>query len=308
MIEKSVSRIFKKIKIWGKGVVIFPVLLLLISCSKKEEITYRVVGKNGKAIYLDKKTPIANRQYTNTSKNASFTGNDVNGSTATNQSANSVENDNFRDLPIASSSAYSLESVIDRSYGYGDISTNAARHIDEVKQRRSIDNFDNLPQSLFIVDREKLTKSMENGSTGVAKKNLGKQSSSNKLIQVNSDDGKNYNKRTATGGGNKNTSRNGDYFQITPDMHIPKALAPESMKGGKMFFVQLGFFVNHNRAVKLRDKFRDLERIRIIETKNNSGDVMYKVVVGAYKTRSDAEIVTNLVKGRRHEDVYIFQQ
>lgn len=249
--------------------------IFISSCSHKEETTYRIVGKNGKAIYLDKKVPASNKKYM---KN-NIEKNDLNENTNYSNNNNevvAVNKNTNENLNIIDSNAYTLSSVMDETMQYSNDTINSpAQNISSKSKHKTITDFDYIPKSYFALDEKKIA----------ATNNLKK-----KQNIVNND--------TSRMQKDKNNSKK----STIDETHLT------TFMNGKLYYVQLGFFVSKNRAVKLKNDFSDINNIKIIESKNNNGDCIYKVIVGGFKNRKDAEDIAKIVKNRGHEDVYIFQK
>lgn len=254
----------------------FFIFLFLSSCSNKEETTYRIVGKNGKAIYLEKKVPVSNKKYVKSNpekNNINENSNNLNDKNKMVTINNNISEDSNN---IVDSSAYTLSSVMDETIQYNSDNMNSsAQNITNKSKHKIITDFDHIPKSFFALDEKKIA------SANNIKKKQNIVNNDVSKIQKN----KNNSKLTTI-----------NETQLT------------AFIDSKLYYIQLGFFVSKDRAIKLKNDFSDIKNIKIIESKNNNGDSIYKVIVGGFKNRKDADNIVKMIKNRGHEDVYIFQK
>lgn len=126
----------------------FFILSLLISCTNRET-GYRLVGKNGRVIYLEKKRPTFNEQKLKEKKQKTEDSNvKVMSNVGNNNKIVRVNEDNNIDKNlILDSNAYSLKSVVDTMVSNKDINA-VARTIEKKQGPKTIRDF-KIPDSYF---------------------------------------------------------------------------------------------------------------------------------------------------------------
>jgi cell division protein FtsN len=134
------------------------VWLVLASCQqKKSNSSYRIVGRDGKVIYVEKKVPKFNREYL--AKKKSDGGEDGSQTRASQEgyaggkgTASNVAS--VGASKMLASSAYSLRSVMDGTVSQDSSLESSAEDLGRMKNTRTIIDFDYLPSSYFSDDRD----------------------------------------------------------------------------------------------------------------------------------------------------------
>ncbi|MDR1494525.1 MAG: SPOR domain-containing protein [Rickettsiales bacterium] len=141
--------------------------LSLVSCEqKKENSFYRIVGKNGKAIYIEKKVPKLNEEYLARKKAGKKNNGQLQAGVDSKKygKGEGVTNGKMPVNPEIPSSAYSLRSVMDGTISYDSNLESSAEDLDRVKNSKTIVDFDYLPHNYFSDDRS-ITESRNRIST-----------------------------------------------------------------------------------------------------------------------------------------------
>ncbi|MDR2760721.1 MAG: SPOR domain-containing protein [Rickettsiales bacterium] len=223
---------------------------------------YRLVGKDGKVIYFEKKRPQFNEeQIKKQTDEKTKKLQKVNDDETVKKPVNAGENEDKAPLD---SSAYSLKSVMDNMIKNEDI--NALAKKINVSQGKTIGDFDHIPDSFFenVPDGERLT-----------------------------------------------VKQNQNFYQSKKiekrrDVDELKVGASPSLVKNK-YYLQLGSFKSREKAEKLLEKTKGMgETVRkVIESKRNDS-TFYRVVIGAYNSKSEAQSAREKIIAGGHADVFVF--
>lgn len=316
------------------------VLILLTSCIPARHTSYRVLNRNGKVVYFeDKKTPIYNNNIKNNKEEMQEITNITKKAKQQNQTTSKIPDDLVLD-----SSAYTLRSVVDTIVKDDDIEK-LAKSLEKTKKPKTISDF-NIPEYYFnsnVPTREELEKNKQQIiEINQQKKNNGffakiaswfkgdndikpvnnteekyilnnttatNSTTINKpIFNKNQKTGKSQNKYT----GNDNelvvksrtkTSNQKNYTLTTSKTNnTPKT----QLEKGK-FYIQLGAFKDKKNATKLLDKFNDVGTYhKAIENNTKNGNI-YKVVIGTFNSKAEAEKEMEKILDRGHFDCYVFK-
>lgn len=121
-------------------------ILLVISCSKDTKTSYRLVGKDGKVIYIDTREGQNGSRTRKSFQDTEHIENKAKTKAVNdNESIKQVEN---KKIPLISS-AYTLDSVIDKDVKY-DVGVNDSfENIRKNKKHKTISDFESIPSSYF---------------------------------------------------------------------------------------------------------------------------------------------------------------
>ncbi|MDR2777235.1 MAG: SPOR domain-containing protein [Rickettsiales bacterium] len=265
----------------GNKLIILSLLLFsMVSCRQKKEkvnSSYRIVGKNGKVIYFDKRTPRMNEEYLAKKKDAAGTGGDKNNQLGVTEKENPTVGKKLpeKNGKILASSAYSLRSVMDGTIINKEQESNiesSAEDLGRMKSSRTIGDFDYLPRNYFSDDRQILEMKAK--------------------IKMNS--GK---------------------TEIVPPVGLPPAetakakILSKPKNNSKLYYVQLGLFRDRNNAEELFKKFAPLvPSLKIRENTTEKGKNAYKVIAGGFSTRVDLEETMKKIQDNGHGETYTFRE
>ncbi len=253
---------------------IIPILFLAASCSKDVKTTYRIVGKDGKVIYIDTRgsedIDRTRKQFQNPEKRQSSSKTEIKNvnENKTIKQAEKIE------TPLIESSAYTLDSVMDKSVTKYDPSTNSEsfKEISSNKKRKTISDFDNMHLPYFndgaVEDTTINTKVMNSGKTVIGKVTTTTATMAKKSKNNTSNDG---------------VSKAGYYLQI-------------------------GLFSDRKKALNLKGKFSKIYNFDIVEVENKKGEVLYKVITKPLASESEADKISKEIKKAGHNDVFVFKK
>lgn len=242
--------------------------MLVVSCSRDIKTTYRIVGKDGKVMYIDTRGP---ENVDKTRKNFQ--------NPKEEQLSNKLEIENINkksttirrvketEISPVTSSAYTLDSVMDRNsmrYNYN-TDNSSFKNINSSTKRKSISDFDSMHLPYFndIIP-------IESSGTGKSVKVVNKIPSNKTINRTNN-------------ASSSNLAETGYYLQI-------------------------GLFYDRNKALNLKNKFSKIYNFDIAEVENKKGEVLYKVITKVLATESEAKKISEKVKKTGHNDVFIFKK
>jgi cell division septation protein DedD len=255
--------------------IIFSLILGLglVSCEQRgatkatNSTSYRIVGKNGKAIYIEKKVPKLNEGYI-ARKEAQKKENSQLPALSSKKSTDLETRKSTLHPDLAASNAYSLRSVMDGTAGYDSNLESAAEDLSRVKNSKTITDFDYLPRNYFSDDRT----SRESPSADRAK-------------DVESSNG------------------------AAKPQPKPSPKAPRPEPGGRLYYVQLGLFVDRSNAEKLVEKFEFLvPDLEIRRGKTSKGKESYRVRGGGFASRAEMDRTVEQLRKHGHTDIYTFRE
>lgn len=114
-------------------------ILVLSSCISNKNTSYRVVNKNGKVVYFERKKPLLNNNIISNTQELTNIQN-INKKIKNTKEVEKINNDKIDDNLILGSSAYTLKSVVDNVVKEEDISY-IAKQIDKNKKTKTIQDF-----------------------------------------------------------------------------------------------------------------------------------------------------------------------
>jgi cell division septation protein DedD len=341
-------------KIYFYLLAVLPVFILW-GCSKDIEQdlstpSYRIVGKDGKAIYIDRKRPKLNEDYITKKKmeeSGSETQNIRKNSRPSNQRKNIVEDANV--LSSRNSSAYTTKSVIDDINSNNDLES-FAENLKRGKSNKTITDFDYLPSHYFTDDRKSGNTPKE---TAVIGDHASKNKNSNKVAELAESKAASTDNFMAGDYGVKNLAVEHSIKAIEP-VKAKKAmriLAEKKYEAGQtvdtektgfrdnkpadnsmaiqnleaktteevtnlaeapdriMYYVQLGMFLDENRANALLDKFKDrLPNLRVEKGTTSGGQAIHKVLVGGFSDKNDLNKIVEQISDMGHREIYVFKK
>jgi cell division septation protein DedD len=334
---------------------------LLCGCAKdvgqqnSDTPSYRIVGKDGKAIYIERKRPKLNEDYI--AKKKMEEGSEETQNARENNRRSSrysrVAVGGANALSKRDSSAYSTKSVIDDINEDNDLES-FAENLKRGKSNRTITDFDYLPQHYFTDDRKNEgTKEGAKGeiigvNSGSSKnddvarksppgpkiiaadnfvardygvKNLAlehsrkvaestkvrevirvvKKSESKKLPPVETEKVTAVTRQLEDSGVDQKSGVNAKTGETDSPAETPSA--------GVLYYVQLGTFLDKNRADTLLSKFQDtLPDLRIEEGKTNGGQLVHKVLIGGFSDKDDLNKVIKQISDMGHREIYVFKK
>lgn len=127
-------------------------ILILSSCISNKNTSYRVVNKNGKVVYFERKKPLLNNNIISNTQELTNIQN-INKKIKNTKEVEKINNDKIDDNLILGSSAYTLKSVVDNVVKEEDISY-IAKQIDKNKKAKTIQDF-TIPEYYFNDDVNK---------------------------------------------------------------------------------------------------------------------------------------------------------
>jgi cell division protein FtsN len=229
---------------------------------------YRLVGKDGKVIYFEKKRPQFNEEQLK--KNSSNKKLETAKLKDVNENIDKKKEEeqrkrNTKNTATLDSSAYTLRSVMDNIVKNEDINA-MAKSIEALPTGKSIKDFENIPDMYFenVPNNERLTvKQNQNFLTAR------KIDSQRKLDEANTE-------------------------------------LSTSLTRNK-YYLQLGSFRSKAKAEKLLNKYADVGKIRqVVESKSGSS-ILYRAVIGTFDTNLEASGVKNKLIEKGHTDVFVFK-
>ena len=126
--------------------------MTLTSCISSKNTSYRVVNKNGKVVYFERKKPIYNNEIISNKQELTNIQN-INKKVKNTKEIEKINNDKIDNNLILGSSAYTLKSVVDNVVKEEDISY-VAKKIDKTKKTKTIQDFA-IPEYYFNDDINK---------------------------------------------------------------------------------------------------------------------------------------------------------
>jgi cell division septation protein DedD len=247
----------------------------MISCEQKNtNSSYRIVGKNGKAIYIDRRVPKLNEEYLAKKNSAKKSGQkpqqQTDGDTVSSTPFDRIGKstvDGGRPTPpeskIIPSSAYNIKSVIDNDTDYENATALSVNNVDTVKNAKTIEDFGNLPRNYFSDDRQ-----------------------SPKILSKSKYEDKN-----------------------TPKTTVNSKPQSKITEGKGLYYVQLGLFVNKNNAEELFEKFVSaVPTLKIRNSKTKNGKNSYIVIAGGFSSRADLEETIKKIQSGGHREIYTFKE
>jgi cell division protein FtsN len=229
---------------------------------------YRLVGKDGKVIYFEKKRPQFNEeQLKKNSPNKKLETaklESVNGNVDKKKAGEQSKTDP-KDTTILDSSAYTLRSVMDNIVKNEDINA-MAKSIEASTTGKSIKDFENIPDTYFenVPDNERLTVKQ------------------------------NQNFLTA-----KKIDNQRKFFEMNTELST-------SLVRNK-YYLQLGSFRSKIKAEKVLNKYADVGGNRQVVEGKNGGLIFYRAIIGTFNTNLEASNVKNKLIERGHTDVFVFK-
>ena len=124
---------------------IFFILFITISCSKDTKTTYRIVGKDGKVMYIDTRDRDRTRKSFKSTNEEQIKNKPEIEKINKNKIIKQIEE---KKIPLISS-AYTLDSVIDKDVKYDVGINDSFKDISSNKKRKTITDFDNIQSSYF---------------------------------------------------------------------------------------------------------------------------------------------------------------
>lgn len=244
------------------------ILLFTASCSKETKTTYRIVGKDGRVMYIDTRDPDSIDKTRKSLKNQTKDLNDKQLSLVNNYDTTKQTKDTKSPLI---SNAYTLNSVMDKNVKY-DVGTNSSfKDIGSEKKQKTIKDFDGIDLPYFNeVDY----------NINIAKKPISNGTNTNKAA-VNA--------------------------RVTAVQGIKASVLSDGLKDSG-YYLQIGMFSDKNKALALKNKFSKIYNFDIIEVKNKDNKPLYKVVTKALSSESDVDKVSEKVKKVGHNDIFIFKK
>ncbi|MDR0572057.1 MAG: SPOR domain-containing protein [Rickettsiales bacterium] len=252
---------------------LFFFLLALVSCVSRKtnaKSGYRLVGKDGKVIYFEKKRSQFNeeqlKKQTDVKKDKNATSKKlekVNNSEAVKQTKESL---NKKEEILADSSAYSLRSVMDNIVKNDDINT-IAKKVENSPKSKSIKDFDDIPDVYFenTPDAERLT--VKQNENYLLAKKVAKQ--------------------------NKNSA-----IKTEPESSLIK----------NKYYLQIGSFKSRGKAERLLNRSKSFgSQSQIVESKMKDFSIMYKVLLGPFNTNTEANSVKKKVVDGGYLDAFTFK-
>ncbi|MDR2077935.1 MAG: SPOR domain-containing protein [Rickettsiales bacterium] len=326
-------------------------VIILVGCSKKQDNgsgapSYRIVGKDGKVVYIERKRPKLNEDYIAKKKMEENSG-DIYNSEKDSQKSSKYSKmlaDGANVTPIKNSSAYTTKSVIDDINENNDLES-FAEILKRGKNSKNITDFDYLPAYYFTDDRKdedvleeaaaktKSTRKNNSGSittgpleasssTSAASygvKNLAtgysiktsETSQSNKTTAITKKrDARKPSAETAKTKSNRLEENSKAARGLDTETNVEKiASLSEDASSKAMYYVQLGTFVDKSKASALFDKFHEvLPNLRIEEGKTNGGQTVHKVLIGGFSDKTDVDSVIGQISAMGHREIYVFKK
>ncbi|MDR2778149.1 MAG: SPOR domain-containing protein [Rickettsiales bacterium] len=311
-------------------------MITLTSCSENRgrdsgNTSYRIVGKDGKAIYIERKRPKLNEDYI-LKKKAEENREGVSDSRKTSKKSTKYSKIIGNDLnPSLSggSTAYSSKSVIDDISENNDLES-YAENLKRNKSNKTIADFDHLPASYFTDDRRNEVDSSHDGkningsvlSAGVNSvpannfmindygvKNLAAEHDKKTAGNVNS-------RKTTELVGKKQSEKvvpAGEQFRDknsgVRELRTKETVSPTKSSDETLHYVQLGTFLDENRAVALLKKFqRTVPELRIENGRTIGGQTVYKVLAGGFSDKNDLDKIIKQISDLGHREIYVFKK
>jgi cell division protein FtsN len=323
------------------------IAMTVASCINKNT-GYRVVGKDGKVIYFEKKRPILNEQQLgNKARQPVNTIQNVNNS---NKNNGNEKNNKLNNELLAESGAYSLKSVIDDMVKDDDINK-MAKTVQKNSQPKTIKDF-NVPEYYFRSKSANTT--VKNPTQGAeikvnsdVKKESGgffsifKSKSKNTnvanaavidninttpgiktgtaVFASNQQFGKNNvtNNKTEQKGKNNvlviNNSNNkkqniATITTTTETIPLSNMTMEVDFLEKNKYYIQLGSFSDEKKAKKLIDDFKDVGSERKVVPVIINKKNVYRSVIGRFNTKKEADKEMEKILNRGHFDVFTFKK
>ena len=297
--------------------------------------SYRVLNRNGKVVYFeDKKTPIYNNNIKNNKEEMQEVANISKKAKQKTTTTSKIPEDLVLD-----SSAYTLRSVVDTIVKDDDIEK-LAKTLEKTKKPKTISDF-NIPEYYFnsnVPTRQELEKNKQQiieinqqKKGFFAKMTSWFRGNDPKVEPVNTSDQKDkyilnnetaapskviFNKNQKTGKSqNKYTRSNNELTvkdrtktsnQKNYSLASTKAVTTTKLQKDK-FYIQLGAFKDKKNATKLLDKFDDVGNYHDTIVNNTKNGDIYKVVIGTFNSKAEAEKEMEKILNRGHFDCYVFK-
>lgn len=261
---------------------IIPILFLAASCSKDVKTTYRIVGKDGKVIYIDTRGPEdidrTRKQFQNPEKRQSNSKPEIK-NVNEDKTVKKVEQ---IEAPLVESSAYTLDSVMDKSVTKynSNMNNESFKEIgSNKKKRKSISDFDNMHLPYF-------------SDVAVEDTNIGDTKKTTNGRLMNS-------RKTATG---KVTTT------AATTAKKSKTIISNDGVSKAGYYLQIGLFSDKKKALNLKGKFSKIYNFDIVEVENKKGEVLYKVITKPLANESEADKISKEIKKAGHNDVFVFKK
>jgi cell division protein FtsN len=246
---------------------------VLASCQGVNRINaksgYRLVGKDGKVVYFEKKRSQFNEEYLKQqgeakSKNSGKKLEKVNDSETIKKTKESLAK---RDEIPVDSSAYTLKSVMDTIVKHEDIDA-VAKTVESSSKSKSIKDFDEIPDSYF--------ENVQNTNRLTVKQN------------------ENYLVAKGMAQQNKGTTK--------------KAKTSVALLSNKKYYLQLGSFKDRTKAEKMLEKSKSfMISSQIMESQMRDSSTLYKIVLGPFNTGLEANDARKKAVEEGYTDAFTFK-
>ena len=293
-------------------------LFILTSCIPNRHTSYRVLNRNGKVVYFeDKKTPIHNNNIKNNKEEMQEVADITKKAKQKTQTTSKIPEDLVLD-----SSAYTLRSVVDTIVKDDDIEK-LAKSLEKTKKPKTIADF-NIPEYYFnsnVPTRQELEKNKQQiieinqqkkgfftkiaswfkGNDSDTKainttkqedkyvlNNTSKTTASEPIFNKNQKTGKSQDKYARSNNELTVKNRTKTSSQKNYSLASTNTASTTKLEKGK-FYIQLGAFKDQKNATKLLNKFDDVGNYRDTIVNNTKNGNIYKVVIGTFNSKSEAE-------------------
>jgi cell division protein FtsN len=236
---------------------------------------YRLVGKDGKVIYVDQRRPKLNEEYLTKQQ--------------TRQSQKETKEKTITPVISSENSHAYGTSVLDGVLPQQTPSFQTSiQNLSSGENNLTIKDFDYLPAAYLADERteEMKQKKEKTGKNIQEEKNRG--SPAAPISKV------------------KSTKTTPEEAKII-DASGTKRLA--EFEGNTSYHLQLGMFASKNRAEALVQKFQHLiPQLQVEERQKSNGTVLYRVVAGGFIQKKDVDDTIDRLKKEGHREVYVFRR